>query len=117
MNPIIFRGKEKLNREDSDALIKSIPDRDYHFIGKWQPEETSWRCDNPKCAYHQNWMGHGICIHNKYIRKVSPCTSCHSAIIVIELNWLFENKRKYEGLCAVWPAKRQKRTSSKGDQI
>lgn len=114
MNPIILKNGKRLTRPESDAVIKKITLADCHFLGRWQPAEAFHQCDNEKHPSKGFCAGHGICLHNKYFRKESPCTQCRSEGILKEMNWLFKNRRRLKGYRAEWPPKRQRRKASNG---
>lgn len=116
MNPRLRRNGDLLTREEGDRVLRGITSEDCHLLGRVQPEEVEDRCLRDKSLltrrhigpnYGQH-MGHGSCLYLKFIKKQMPCAGCAARTITEQLNWLFANRRRFEGLTAEWPQKKRK---------
>lgn len=113
MNPILFRNGNRLSRKESDRILKTISKSDCHLLGRKQPEGVEDRCLREVPRFRKSrgpnpgmYMGHGSCLCLKFIQRKSPCANCRARTIIEQLNWLFQNRARFEGLSAEWPKRR-----------
>ena len=115
MNPIVFRGDEKLTRAESDAIIARVTEQDCRDMGVLQPEVEE-RCLRPGGKDRQHpyappygaYLGQGVCLLYFLHQRRPGCTTCRGPSIISQLNWIFKNYPRFEGLRAEWPTPRKK---------
>jgi hypothetical protein len=88
---IIVDGDKKLTIKKSIEFIENFLTMTmlYNYLSKPQPPEISGRCKKRKY-----YIGHGVCLLYKFIKKDTMCSSCDSEEIIDQLNYILSIESK-----------------------
>ena len=108
-NLIIENSDKILTINEIKDFIESFVtlDKIEKYLSRSFPDEISGHCKKKKY-----YIGHGVCLYYKFLKKEAMCARCDSDEILNQLNYIL--KRETSGSYrAIWKTKKRKKRRKK----